>query len=159
MRAFLLCVHVLAAIILIGPITVAASVFPRYAASAASTDDPSRATALPVAAAMHRISRGYAVPAIAVPVFGIGLAAAMHSLSQTWLIVSMGLTAAAAGLLVVRIIPAQTSVLTLLRTPASDGESMGRTLRALGMQTGIFALLWVVVVVLMIIRPGSSTGV
>jgi hypothetical protein len=159
MKAFLLCVHVLAAVILIGPITVASSVFPRYALSAATTEDPSTAPALPVAAAMHRISRGYAVPAIAVPVFGIGLAAAMHSLSQIWLIVSMGLTAAAAVLLVVRIIPSQTSVLTLLRKPASDGESLGRMLRVLGVQTGIFAMLWAVVVVLMIIRPGSSTGV
>ena len=155
----MLCVHVLAAVILIGPITVVASLFPRYAASAASTEDPSTASALPVAAAMHRISRSYAVPAIVVPVFGIGLAVAMHTLSQTWLIVSMGLTAAAAVLLVARIIPAQTSVLALLRAPAADGQLVGRAVRALGLQTGIFALLWAVVVVLMIIRPGSSTGV
>jgi hypothetical protein len=83
----------------------------------------------------------------------------MHSLGQSWLIVSMGLTAVAAGLLVARIIPAQTSVLTWLRQPASDGQSLEHKLSVLSMQTGIFALLWAVVVVLMIIRPGSSTGV
>jgi uncharacterized membrane protein len=159
-KAVLLSVHVLAAIILIGPITVAASVFPRYARSAAAANNPSTAPALAVAAAMHRISRTYAVPAIAVPVFGIGLAAAMHALGQAWLMVSMGLTAAAAALLVFVILPSQSGTLEHLRerSQATPG-STDRALRIIGMQTGAFATLWAVVVVLMITRPGSSTGV
>jgi hypothetical protein len=160
MKAALLSVHVLAAIILIGPMTVAASVFPRYARSAAASGDPSGAPGLPVAAAMHRIARGYAIPALAVPVFGIGLAAAMHALGQAWLIASMVLTGAAAILLAARIIPSQASILRLLRaTSATATDATDRILRLLGMQTGTFAALWAVVVVLMITRPGSSTGV
>ncbi len=161
MKALLLSVHVLAAVILIGPITVAASVFPRYARSAGSASDPSTAPGLAVAAAMHRITRGYAIPAIAVPVFGIGLAAAMHALGQTWLIVSMVLTGIAAGLLVLRIVPTQASALDRLRhqTDARVDPGGARRLGRLGMQTGLFATLWAVVVVLMITRPGSSTGV
>jgi hypothetical protein len=160
MKAALLSVHVLAVIVLVGPITVAASVFPRYARSAAASEDPSGAPGLPAAAAMHRITRAYAIPALAVPAFGIGLAAAMHILGQPWLITSMVLTVAAALLLATRIIPSQASLLQMLRTsPATAAGATARILRLLAMQTGIFATLWVIVVVLMITRPGSSTGV
>jgi hypothetical protein len=31
--------------------------------------------------------------------------------------------------------------------------------RRLALSSGVFALLWVVVVVLMVVRPGSTTGV
>jgi len=167
MKAFLLSVHVLAAIVLIGPITAAASVFPRYARVAAGARsypaadpaaDPAAAAALPVAAAMHRISRGYAVPAVAVPVFGIGTATAMGVLGDAWLIASMVLTAAAALLLVGRINPVQRRVLDGLRSGTTPGAVLS-DVRRLGMVTGVFALLWAIVVVLMIVRPGSTTGV
>ena len=160
-------VHVLAAVILIGPITVAASVFPRYARAAAAEDVPSSAPARAVAAAMHRISRGYAIPAIAVPVFGIGLGAAMGVMTQSWLVISMALTLLAAVLLVALILPGQSSIMAQLG--ASDGRARAdgaappngveHGARRLGMITGIFAMTWAVVVILMIVRPGSSTGV
>jgi hypothetical protein len=51
MTAVLLAVHVLAAIVFIGPVTVAASLFPRYA----------RQGEVGVARVLHRISRVYAV--------------------------------------------------------------------------------------------------
>lgn len=97
MKAVLLSVHVVAAIVLIGPITVAASVFPRYA-RLALTPSPTQGPpadaieAWAVASAMHRISRGYAVPALAVPVFGIGVGSALGVLTQPWVLVSMALT-------------------------------------------------------------------
>lgn len=136
MTAFLLSIHVLAAIVLIGPITAAASVFPRYA----------RAGDRPVLLALHRISRGYAIPALAVPVFGIATGARLGVLGDAWLLVSMGLTVLAAVLLVAAVIPGQRAVLA------------GRPTGALPMVTGLFALTWAVVVVLMIVRPGSTTG-
>lgn len=68
MKAVLLIVHVVAAIILIGPVTVAASLFPRYARSAAHAEPDRVAAPRAVAAAMHRITRSYAIPALAVPV-------------------------------------------------------------------------------------------
>jgi len=158
MKALFLSIHVLAAVILIGPITAAASVFPRYAKDVLRSVDRSKAPGLLVAAAMHRITRGYATPALAVPVFGIGLGAAMQVLGQTWVIVSMALTAVAALLLVLQIIPIQSSVLTQL-ADGSANAGTARAVRLLAVFTGLFATTWAVVVVLMITRPGSSTGV
>lgn len=179
MPGVLLSVHVLAAIVLIGPMTVAASLFPRYARAAARAmpgEDGHDQTVGPVAVAtaMHRITRGYAVPALVVPVFGIATAARMGVLGQAWLAVSRFLTAGAALLLVARVVPGQRRVLEVLDgrrlagTASAGGEGGATTgavpavsaalLSRLGMTTGLFALAWAVVVVLMILRPGSSTG-
>ncbi len=98
MKAVLLSVHVIAAIILIGPITVAASLFPRYAHSAVRAEPDQVGAPRAVAAAIHRITRRYAIPALAVPIFGIGAGAAFGVLGQAWVIGSMVLTLAA-GLL------------------------------------------------------------
>ena len=145
MTAVLLSVHVLAAIVLIGPVTAAASLFPRYAREPAS---------LPTAELLHRISGGYAVVALAVPVFGIATAARLHVLGQSWLVVSMALTAGAALLLAAGIVPGQRRALAGLRAGSTTGA-----LARLSMLTGLFSLTWAVVVVLMIVRPGSTTGV
>lgn len=135
MSAALLSAHVILAILAVGPITVAASVFPRYADSPAA------------AGVLHRICVTYAVVGIAVPLLGIATAVAMGVLADAWVLVSIGLTAAAAVVLVAAILPAQRRALA--------GSGIGR----LAMTTGIFNVLWVVVTVLMIVRPGSSTGV
>ncbi|WP_375423936.1 hypothetical protein [uncultured Friedmanniella sp.] len=170
MKVVLLTVHVVAAILLVGPITVAASVFPRYArlsltrsGGVGGTDPVPAESARATALAMHRISRGYAVPALAVPVFGIGTGAAMHVLGDAWVLSSLVLTVAAAAVLAAALLPAQRAVLLDLPRaggPVADG---GRTLlgrlHRLSMVTGVFSLLWVAVVVLMILRPGSTTGV
>ena len=158
MTAVLLSAHVLAGIVLIGPITAAASVFPRYARAATVGDPAAASAAAASAAAMHRISRGYAVPAIAVPLLGIVTASLLGALTQAWVLVSMALTLVAAVLLVARIVPQQRHLLARLggRAPAAvvDADS-----RRLATTTGMFALTWAVVVVLMIVRPGSTTHV
>ncbi|WP_181779874.1 DUF2269 family protein [Pseudonocardia pini] len=152
MSAVLLSVHVLAAIVFIGPVTVATSMFPR-AARAARAGEGSRS----VVAVLHRISRVYAVLGIAVPVFGLATGAAMGVLGDAWLLVSIALTLLAALLLGLDVLPGQAAVLTALQgEPTPDGT---RVARRLSMTSGVFALLWAVVVVLMIVRPGSSTGV
>lgn len=168
MTAVLLSIHVLAAIVLIGPVTAAASLFPRYARQALD-ELPEHGGADGVVRALHRISSGYAVLAVAVPVFGIGTAARLHVLGQAWLIVAMVLTAAAGLLLAVAIVPGQRRVLAVLdatdTAPAAPGlrlpgaALLARTVARLSMLTGVFALTWAVVVVLMIVRPGSTTGV
>ncbi|TDD23042.1 DUF2269 family protein [Kribbella turkmenica] len=155
MNKFLLSVHVLAAIIFVGPVTVAASMFPPLARRALAADQPETAE-LKV---LHRISRGYAIGGLSVPVFGIAVGAGLGVLTDYWLIVSMILTAIAAGVLAFVVLPAQGRVLA-----AADGapEARDRVLpqaKSLSMTTGVFALLWAVVVVLMIVRPGSTTGV
>jgi hypothetical protein len=149
--AVLLSVHVLAAIVLIGPVTAAASLFPRYAREAAAEPASLRTVTL-----LHRISGGYAVLGLAVPVFGIGTASRLGVLGDAWLLVSMALTAGAAVLLAVGIVPGQRRVLTGLRAGRPGAAA---PLPRLSMITGMFALTWAVVVVLMIVRPGSTTGV
>lgn len=96
---------------------------------------------------LYRICQTYAVVGVAVPVLGIATAISMGVLIQAWLLVSIALTAVAAVVLVASILPDQRAALG------------GVVVTRLAMTTGIFNLLWVVVTVLMIVRPGSTTGV
>ncbi len=138
MSAILLSAHVIVAILAVGPIAVAASMFPRYA-----RDEAAR----PVANVLYRICQTYAVVGVAVPLLGIATAISMGVFTQAWVLVSIALTAVAAVVLVARILPDQRAALG------------GTVVTRLAMTTGIFNLLWVVVTVLMIVRPGSTTGV
>lgn len=158
MTAALLAVHVLAAVVFVGPVTVAASTFPRYVRAAAAGGGPAVA-ATASAAAMHRICRTYAVLAVSVPVFGLATAAALDVLTQSWVVTSMGLTLVAGLLLGVAVVPQQRRVLRGLVDGAGSGAAVGRAVRRLAGLTGAFNLVWAVVVVLMILRPGSTTGV
>jgi hypothetical protein len=133
----LLSLHVLAAIIAIGPVTVAASMFPAVARQAAAGERLSL---------LHRICRVYSLVGVAVPVFGLATASSLGVLGDAWLITSIALTAVAALILALVILPGQE------RTLAGDKATR------LGMVTGLFNLLWATVTVLMIIRPGSTTG-
>ena len=144
MTKLLLSVHVLAAILIVGPIAVAASLFPRLARDADGPNDKR-------AALLHRICRGYAVAGVVVPVFGLATGAQLGVLTDAWLLASIVLTAVAAGILVFLILPRQQRLLT--------GPKDERGTVRLAMFTGMFNLVWAVVVVLMIVRPGSTTGV
>ncbi|MFF8566179.1 hypothetical protein ACF06N_14595 [Streptomyces albidoflavus] len=148
MAKLFLSLHVLAAILTIGPITVAASMFPRLARTAPTPETP---------ALLHKICRSYAYVGAAVPVLGIATGAALGVLSDAWLVVSIVLTGVAAGVLVAVILPGQGELLE-----GGEGTVTGEERRAAGarlaMVTGVFNLLWAAVVVLMIVRPGSTTG-
>jgi uncharacterized membrane protein len=155
---FLLSVHVLAAILFIGPVTVAASMFPPVARRAlAATTEPAVSDAA-VLRTLHRISFGYAVAGLTVPVFGIAVGNALKVLGETWLIASIVLTVLAAGILAFVVLPTQARIVAAVGEPAEVRGSILPRARTLSMTTGIFALLWTVVVVLMIVRPGSTTG-
>ncbi|WP_351230750.1 hypothetical protein [Streptomyces sp. NPDC002133] len=149
MTKILLIVHVLAAIIAIGPVTVAASMFPAAARHVLAEPDDGRARA--VLRNLHRVCRVYAVVGVVVPVFGLATAISLHVLGDTWLIVSMVLTAVAAAVLAALVLPRQSAV---LEGPADVADT-----RRLAMYTGMFNLLWATVTVLMIVRPGSTTSV
>jgi uncharacterized membrane protein len=183
-----LSIHVLAAIIAIGPVTVAASMFP--AATRRALAEPADQSASAVLRNLHRICRVYAVLGVLVPVFGLATASSLGVLTDAWLIISMVLTAAAAAVLAFLILPGQAAILrgegalasTATRGDETDQQSPiatnpadrqparaaavtaeaaipgKRAAARLGMVTGVFNLLWVVVVVLMIVRPGSTTG-
>ncbi len=173
MAKVLLSLHVIAGIVFVGPVTVAVSLFPRYARLAA--DPGRREAAMPVLVLLRRISTVYAVLGLSVPAFGVGVAARLGVLGDTWLVVAMVLTGVAAILLAVAILPAQQELMEVLADPESPLTATGayraagggdpvravwhsstRRLAGLG---GMFALIWAVVVVLMIVRPGSTTGV
>jgi uncharacterized membrane protein len=145
---FLLAVHVLAAIVAIGPVTVAASMFPPAARRTLAAPDDVRAGE--TVRLLHRICQVYAAVGIAVPVFGFATAGAMGVMGDAWLIVSMVLTVLAAGVLLVLVLPRQEVLV--------EGRGGRGTTVRLAMFTGVFNLLWAAVTVLMIVRPGSTTG-
>lgn len=147
MTKVLLIVHVLAAIIAIGPVAVAASMFP-----AAARRSPADVATLRL---LHRICMVYALIGLAVPVFGFATASALHVMGSPWLIASIILTGLAAAVLALLVLPRQNAILALAGDSTMD---QGLTSR-LAMFTGIFNLLWATVTVLMIVRPGSTTGV
>ncbi|MFE5365951.1 hypothetical protein [Streptomyces mirabilis] len=170
MNKFLLAVHVLAAIVAVGPVTVAASMFPPSARKAFA--EPGDAQALSTVRVLHRICRVYATVGVAVPVFGFATAKNMGVLGDTWLIVSIVLTALAAVVLAALVLPRQTALMEGMEESIAEGVGGGgqgaayagasrvgpRDTARLAMFTGLFNLLWATVTILMIVRPGSTTG-
>ncbi|WAU79436.1 protease [Streptomyces sp. Qhu-G9] len=212
MTKFLLVLHVLVAIIAIGPVTVAASMFPPGARRALA--DPGDPRATETVRLLHRICRVYAAIGIAVPVLGFATALSMGVLDDAWLVVSMVLTGIAAAVLLALVLPRQEEILEAVESagaaaptgtvesvesvesvgtvesvgppgaaeaagsssqppsmstspsmspspPQSPSVAVGANPRAtvqLAMFTGIFNLLWATVTILMIVRPGSTTG-
>jgi uncharacterized membrane protein len=144
----LLIAHVQAAVITVGPVAVAASMFPPTARRALA-DPAGRAPA--EARILHRVCRVYAAVGIFVPVFGLATAGAMHVMGDAWVIVSIGLTALAAVVLMALVLPWQGALIT-------GATTAGGNPARLAMYTGMFNLLWAAVTVLMIVRPGSTTG-
>ena len=180
MTKVLLALHVIAAIIAVGPVTVAASMFPAFARKAAAAVGTDRERACAQLAVLHRICVGYAVVAMAVPVFGFATAASLHVLTSPWLVASMALTAVAALVLGAVVLPVQDGIRrdvekaaaepagtaaptgpAVLAAPAAEPVTVSDRARTsrLAMSTGLFNLLWATVTVLMILRPGSTTGV
>jgi uncharacterized membrane protein len=150
MTKVLLILHVLAAIVAVGPVTVAASMLPPAVRRAGSD-----AAAVGTVRLLHRICRVYSGIGIAVPVFGFATASAMGVLGSGWLIASIVLTTLAAGLLIALVLPRQEELLG--RLDAQQPVERSSTAQ-LAMFTGMFNLLWATVTILMIVRPGSTTG-
>ncbi|MER6583793.1 hypothetical protein, partial [Nonomuraea sp. NPDC001023] len=123
MEHVLLSVHVLAAIVFVGGSAVASSLFPRYAPVAGPVASAATGPATPptternternaaVAAVLHRITGGYAVFGLVVPLAGIVLAGVQGRMGQTWIVVAMILTAVAGALLATQIHPRQRQAL------------------------------------------------
>ncbi|MEV2212298.1 hypothetical protein AB0H86_12725 [Streptomyces sp. NPDC050997] len=155
MTKFLLTLHVLAAIVAVGPVTVAASMFPPAARRAHPGGDGPDAVGVGTVRLLHRICRVYSGIGLAVPLLGFATAGAMGVLGDGWLVTSIALTAAAAGILVAFVLPRQDELLGQLT--ADRPVERGNTVQ-LAMFTGLFNLLWATVTVLMIVRPGSTTG-
>lgn len=160
METFLLSLHVVGAIIFVGPMTVAVSLFPRYARAAMAVGDRTADRSAAVTGLLHRISRAYAVLGLSVPVVGLALAARMGVLGDPWVVGSLALTLAAAALLATVVLPGQHRAMAVLDGPApiTPPGPVGRPPGCGAMAPGLFALTWVAVVVLMVARPGATTG-
>lgn len=124
--------HILAAVLFVGAVTVAMAMFPRLVAQ------PGQA---PAARVLHRITRVYGVMALLVPGLGFGLAIRDDALDTAWVGASI-LLSLAAGLLLWRIVTDQAQA--LISPPAT---------RRLPITSGLFALAWVVILVLMVVKP------
>ncbi len=155
MTKFFLCLHVLAAVLAVGPVTVAASMFPSALRRAHS--EPGKHEALASVRLLHRICRVYATLGMALVVFGFATASSLGVLGSPWLITSILLTASAAAMLSLLILPAQDRALDAVQD--SNAAAVLPEVGRLAMLTGVFNLLWATVTVLMIVRPGSTTGV
>ncbi|MGW8552346.1 hypothetical protein [Streptomyces tubercidicus] len=160
MTKLFLALHVLAAILAVGPVTVAAGMFPRALRRAQA--DPQDPAARSTLRTLHRICRVYAALGVAVPVLGFATASSLGVLGSGRLITSIVLTTGAAAILGLLILPGQDAAVGAIEA-AADGPRPSsvpdqRTARRLTMLTGVFNLLWATVTILMIIRPGSTTG-
>ncbi|MEU7827530.1 hypothetical protein [Nonomuraea sp. NPDC049129] len=99
MEGLLLSIHVLAGIVFVGGSAIAASLFPRYAPVAVDSavgDAPTRVSTeternRAVALALHRVTRGYGLFGIVVPVVGIAAAMVQGRIGEIWISVSMTL--------------------------------------------------------------------
>ncbi|MEV8044746.1 DUF2269 family protein [Streptomyces griseoluteus] len=156
MTKVLLSLHVLAALVAVGPVTVAASMFP--ATLRRALGDPADGDARTTLRTLHRICRVYAAVGIAVPLSGLATAGSLGVMGDGWLIASIVLTTAAVAVLAVLILPAQDLALAGTAGSAPPTSAPSTTPARLAMLTGVFNLLWATVTVLMIIRPGSTTG-
>lgn len=153
MTKLFLALHILAAIVAIGPVAVAASMFPPVARRALAS--PGTGDAEATMGVLYRICRIYALVGIAVPLFGFAAAGVMKVTGQTWVIVSIVLTVVAAVVLGALVLPRQAALIEGGRDGA--GASVKDT-KQLAMFVGIFNLLWAAVTVIMIVRPGSTLG-
>lgn len=171
MEKVMLSLHVLSAIVTVGPVTVAAWLFvlltrERVATTVALPGAgriPSTSMSVGAEAArplrvggvslgfLHRVNVVGSIVALAVPVFGFATAVQLGVLTDTWLIIAIALTALAAVVFIWGVLAGQRRTLT-------DTPSL-RVSRLLLRTTLGFTLLWMVVVTLMIFRPGSTTGV
>ncbi|WP_037606711.1 hypothetical protein [Streptacidiphilus rugosus] len=154
MTKLFLILHILAVIIAIGPVAIAASMFPPVARKVLAS--PGNVGATATLGLLNRISRVYALVGLAVPFFGFAAAGVMKVTGQTWVIVSIVLTGLAAVLLAALVLPRQTE---LLKGEGAGGRELGvKDTKQLAMFTGIFNLLWAAVTIIMIVRPGSTLG-
>lgn len=137
-RNLVLVAHVLAAIILIGPVTMAASIFPRLMLEGKHD----------LAEQMYRVTRLYGRASILVGLIGAYLAWRMDYLKLAWLQWSIGLFIVAFGLLLLVVLPRQAALLQ-----ANKDQVERSDVAPIRMWTGIYGILWLVILYLMVAKP------
>lgn len=139
-----LVLHVFVAIVAIGGVTIATSVFPRFVGA---RDDGAEGRRH-VAVELHRITVFYGRAALAVPLLGLVLALATDRIAQAWVLASLLLVLGGGLLLARRTVPLQRSLL--------DGTGGPSAVAGLRAAAGLTNLVWLAVLVLMVTKPGGT---
>lgn len=160
MTTILIVFHVLAAVLFLGPVTVAISTFQTQAVKAQAGDT----RAAGAASVLHKLTNVYGMLAALVPLLGVGI---MMTDSAYWsdgrFHIAIALAVIAWLILLFLIIPRQKKMMGSLglldaadHDPESDvlpAEKFDKTKSQLSMFGGIFSLLWVIMLILMYWSP------
>ncbi|MDO5512795.1 DUF2269 domain-containing protein [Corynebacterium sp.] len=160
MTTILIVFHVLAAVLFLGPVTVAISTFQTQAVKAQAGD----AKAAGAATVLHKLTTLYGMLAALVPLLGVGI---MMTDSAYWsdgrFHIAITLAVIAWLILLLLIVPRQKKMMGSLglldaadHDPEKDvlpAEKFAKTKSQLSMFGGIFALLWVIMLILMYWSP------
>ncbi len=145
MTPFLIFLHVISAILLLGPVTVSVSTYQAQMLKAAQGDK----SALGASRVLHKITNSYGYISALVPILGIGV-----FLSDLDTYASMGQFHASILLAVIAwvilfaiIIPRQKKAQTALESGAQHDFNDSK--KKLSMFSGIFCLLWLITAILM----------
>lgn len=152
----MLILHVVAAILFLGPVTVATSTFQVRALEAHNGNEHAKGSA----AVLHKISNTYGFLSILVPLLGFGvLFSDMAFLKEGRMHASITISIVAWALLFFLILPRQKKMMAALGL--LDKEDMPdkpveiadwkKAKGQLAMFSGIFAALWLIVAVLMVL--------
>lgn len=144
MKTFVTFLHVAAAVVLIGPLVVVTMASPR--AIRAGTEG------LPLMRWLHRTTRLYGALSVLVFLLGLWLVPVAHvKWSAFWLSSSMTLFVVALGLLFGLVEPDQRHAVSHLEAGEASEVKAGRIAGV----SGAISLIWMVVLLLMIWRPGG----
>ena len=160
MNTFLIFLHVAAAILLLGPVVVATSMFPRQAAEAQAGGEEATGRA----SVLHRITKTYGMLSLLVPLLGGAVLAFDWDTykSNYWFHTAIVLSVIAWAILLGMVIPQQRKMMgTLGALPAADADPADQTTnfeKSKAKATagaGIFNLLWMLVLILMFLPDPS----
>ena len=157
----MLILHVVAALLLLGPVTVAVSTFHVRAREAHNGNDLARGSVR----TLFTITNTYGLISLIVPLLGVGLLLSnMSYLREGRFHASILLSVIAWGILFFMIVPRQKKMMAALglsddddgvpsekRTGEATIENWDKAVSQLSMFGGIFSALWVIVAVLMVI--------
>ncbi|WP_315525098.1 DUF2269 domain-containing protein [Corynebacterium durum] len=161
MTTLMLILHVVAALLLLGPVTVAVSTFHVRAREAHNGNDLARGSVR----TLFTITNTYGLISLIVPLLGVGLLLSnMSYLREGRFHASILLSVIAWGILFFLIVPRQKKMMAALglsddddgvpsekRTGEATIENWDKAVSQLSMFGGIFSALWVIVAILMVI--------
>ncbi|GGG77723.1 DUF2269 domain-containing protein [Corynebacterium pelargi] len=155
MSSLLVILHVLAAVLFLGPVTVAVSMFGPRALAASRGDEHAKGSVK----TLHRITSVYGILSLFVPMIGIALMFTGDYWSEGRFHASILLSLIAWAVLFFLILPRQTNMAGALGALPADEQaektySVNNWQKAksqVAMYGGIFSALWVIVFILMML--------